>query len=111
MTNREIHEALLGELNCDLATVYRGMHMLQKMRMVQRFDFGDGVARFELVADGSDGHHHHLICTECSAIVEIEQCFPEALEKEIARKHGYQHVTHKLEFFGVCPACRRAETK
>lgn len=111
MTNREIHEALAGELNCDLATVYRGMHMLQKMRMVQRFDFGDGVARFELLADGSDGHHHHLVCTECATIIEIEECFPETLEKEIARKHGYQNVTHKLEFFGICPTCRSTETK
>src|SRR3974377_1590794 len=48
--------------NCDLATVYRSMHLLEEMGMVKRFDFGDGVARFELLAEGDDGHHHHLVC-------------------------------------------------
>lgn len=105
MTNKEIH-ARLPEGLCDLATVYRSMHMLQKMDMVTRFDFGDGVARFELNAPGDDGHHHHLICTECSCVVEIDECFQKELEQSLARQHGFKGVTHKLEFFGICPRCQ-----
>ncbi len=63
LTNREIFAALpKGE--CDLATIYRSMHLLEKMGMVKRFDFGDGAARFELVGENDDGHHHHLVCTQ-----------------------------------------------
>lgn len=104
---RSIRE-LLGEMHlqrCDLATVYRSMHLLEKMGLVKRFDFGDGLARFELVRD-DHGHHHHLICTGCSAVVEIEDCFPEALEQRIASGSGFSSVSHKLEFFGICPACQ-----
>ncbi len=74
LTNKEIMAAL-PKGGCDLATIYRSMHMLEKMGMVKRFDFGDGAARFELVAEGDDGHHHHLVCTHCSEVVEIEECF------------------------------------
>ena len=74
--------------------------------MVKRFDFGDGVARFELVAVVDDGHHHHLVCTRCTAVVEIEECFPPDLQQKLAAANGFKAITHKLEFFGVCPRCQ-----
>lgn len=107
LTNKEIFAALpKGE--CDLATIYRSMHMLEGMGMVQRFDFGDGTARYELICEGSDGHHHHLICTGCSDVVEIDDCFPVQLEQKLAERSGFTSITHKLEFFGVCPKCQQA---
>ena len=110
LSNKEIFSALPpGE--CDLATVYRSMHLLRTMGMVKRFDWGDGVARFELLAEGDDGHHHHLICTECETIVEVQECFPPELEQQIAAKHGFRTVTHKLEFFGVCGPCQTSTPK
>ena len=105
LTNREI----LGTMptgHCNLATIYRSMHLLEDMGMVKRFDFGDGVARFELVSEGEDGHHHHLVCVRCSQIVEIQDCFPRELERQIAVRNGFKSITHKLEFFGVCPRCQ-----
>jgi Fur family ferric uptake transcriptional regulator len=105
LTNREIHAALYG-FECDLATVYRNLNTLEDMGMVRRFDFGDGTARFELVTEGDDGHHHHLVCTRCGSVEEVEDCFPAELEAELARKHGFQQVSHKLEFFGICPKCQ-----
>ena len=109
---REAHprspREILGAMDlgrCDLATVYRSLHLLEEMGLVKRFDFGDGTARFEMVRDDED-HHHHLICTGCSKVVEIEDCFPAELEQKIAAGNGFKAVSHKLEFFGVCPACQ-----
>jgi Fe2+ or Zn2+ uptake regulation protein len=106
LTIKEIAAELPGR-RCDLATIYRSMHLLVRMRMVARFDFGDGTARFELIGDDAHAHHHHLVCTGCGAVVEIGECFPEELQQSIARRHGYKSVTHKLEFFGLCPRCQR----
>src|SRR5581483_12470336 len=64
MSNKEIFAAL-PKGDCDLVTVYRSLHLLENMGMVKRFDLGDGVARFELLGEGDDGHHHHLVCTRC----------------------------------------------
>ncbi len=105
VTNKKIM-ALLPDGVCDLVTVYRSMHLLEKMGLVRRFDFGDGAARFELVRGNSEDHHHHLICTECTTVVEIEQCFPNALEKQISQESGFKKLSHKLEFFGICPECQ-----
>jgi Fur family transcriptional regulator, ferric uptake regulator len=105
LTNKEILTALPRN-RCDLATVYRAMHLLEALGMVKRFDFGDGKARFELVGEGNDGHHHHLVCTRCAGVIEIEECFPSRIEKHIAAANGFKSVTHKLEFFGVCPECQ-----
>ena len=101
---RIIHASLPDP--CDLATVYRSMHLLEKSGMVKRFDFGDGIARFELINEGDNGHHHHLICRQCSSVVELKECFPSNLEKKIARQNSYTAMSHKLEFFGVCPECQ-----
>src|SRR4051812_21025022 len=106
LTNKDILAGMPAG-GCDLATIYRSMHLLEKMGMVKRFDFGDGAARFELVAENDDGHHHHLVCTHCSEVVEIEECFPDRIEKEIAAKNGFKDVTHRLEFFGICPDCQK----
>jgi Fur family ferric uptake transcriptional regulator len=105
LTIKEIR-AQLGRANCDLATIYRSMHLLQEMGMVKRFDFGTGAARFELLQEGDDGHHHHLVCTGCADVVELEECFPHELEQRIASRNGFKAVTHKLEFFGLCPRCQ-----
>lgn len=105
MSTKEIF-AELPKGDCDLATVYRSMHLLENMKIVQRFDLGDGVARFELLAEGDDGHHHHLVCVRCSAVVEINECFTRELEEKIAARNGFKAITHKLEFFGICPECQ-----
>ena len=106
LTNREILAAM-PKGRCDLATIYRAMHLLEEVGMVKRFDFGDGTARFELVGEGEDGHHHHLICTRCAEVVEIDECFLHKIESRLATQNGFKAVTHKLEFFGICPACQR----
>ena len=106
LTTREILAAA-PIARCDLATIYRAMHLLEKMQMVKRVDFGDGAARFELVGEGDDGHHHHLVCTRCGAIVELAECFLREIEARLATAHGFTAVTHKLEFFGICSPCRR----
>ena len=105
LTNRQLLAALPAG-QCDLATVYRAMHLLEELGMVKRFDFGDGVARFELVAEEPGAHHHHLVCRRCAHVVEIEDCFSDDIERRIASRNGFKQVTHKLEFFGLCPACQ-----
>ncbi|HSU52698.1 MAG TPA: Fur family transcriptional regulator [Candidatus Dormibacteraeota bacterium] len=105
MSNREIFSALT-EGSCDLATIYRSMHLLEEMGMVKRFDFGDGVARFELLGEGDDGHHHHLVCTRCAGVIELDDCSMHEMEEGIASRNGFKAVTHNLEFFGLCPECQ-----
>jgi len=98
--------ASLDKGDCDLATIYRSLHLLEGLGLVKRFDFGDGVARYELVTCAEHEHHHHLVCVRCAVVVELEDCFAPELEEKIGQRNGFKSVTHKLEFFGVCPRCQ-----
>jgi Fur family ferric uptake transcriptional regulator len=104
ITNREIYNSISND--CDLASVYRSINLFIKIGFVQQFDFGDGIARFELIEPGLDSHHHHIICTDCSKVIEIGHCFSNSLTETIEKHTGFSRITHKLEFFGLCSECK-----
>lgn len=83
------------------ATVYRTMKLLTESGIAHARHFGDGQTRFEIASD----HHDHLICTACGKIVEFEDERIEALQLEVARRHGFAVTDHKMELYGRCSAC------
>lgn len=95
-----------------LSTVYRTLDLLVNKNMVSKFDFGDGRARFELL-EGPRGphHHHHLVCTGCSSIVDYSDFFKEELsfhqriERKLARKYNFKITNHLVQYYGLCDAC------
>ena len=91
--------------NCDLVTVYRTLTSLEEAKIVQRCEFGDGIARYEL-SDSEESHHHHLICKECKKVEVIDTCELENSINSFAQKKGFTNITHQLEFFGTCLDCQ-----
>jgi Fur family ferric uptake transcriptional regulator len=53
-------------------------------------------------------HHDHLICTKCGTILEFESRPMEDLQIEIATKHGFHVLQHKMEMYGLCSNCLKA---
>jgi len=86
------------------ATVYRTLKLLKECGLAFERHFGDGVSRYEVA--WSDEHHDHLICVECEKIIEFEDDDIEGLQHQVAAKHGFKLVRHKLELYGVCPDCQ-----
>lgn len=105
LTNKEIL-AQLGAGECDLATVYRCTHLLEQIGVLRRFNFDAGAARFALISEANSAHCHHLVCTRCSQVVEVGECMVRELEERLARQSRFIALTHRLEFFGICPACQ-----
>lgn len=107
MTNKEIFQAL-PKGGGDLATVYRSVQMLERLGLVKRFQFDNGAARYSFMGEGEGRHHHlhHLVCTRCTQIVEIGECLVTELQAQVAARSKFAAVTHRLEFFGVCPSCQ-----
>ncbi|WP_239615370.1 ferric iron uptake transcriptional regulator [Cohnella mopanensis] len=89
-----------------LATVYRTLELLSELHIVQKMNFGDGVARFDLRMEGHDHMHHHLVCKVCGALEEIEEDWLTDLEQKIAREYGFQVTDHRLDFRGVYQTCK-----
>lgn len=86
-------------------TVYRTMKLLSESGLCGEIDFGDGVLRFE--HKYGHEHHDHFICTSCGRFIEVVSPRIEKLQDEMARKHGFLPLKHKLEIFGICSNCRK----
>ncbi|MHB8895112.1 MAG: Fur family transcriptional regulator [Candidatus Geothermincolia bacterium] len=86
------------------ATVYRTIKLLREAGLATGMNTGDGLARYESPLRRS--HHDHLVCRHCGRIVEFENDQIEALQQQVAERHGFVVTDHRLELFGICGACR-----
>lgn len=90
------------------ATVYRTMKLLVECGLAAERHFGDGQSRYEPVS--GEGHHDHLICTECGKIIEFENQVIEDIQAEIAKENNFVVTNHKLELYGKCNGCSGKQT-
>lgn len=58
-----------------------------------------------------DGHHHHVICTNCSRVIEFEECDLGELATDLERRLHVRLTGHLLEFYGLCSNCADAPIK
>lgn len=87
-----------------LATVYKTVHLLKEVGEILEIGFANGANRY----DGNKPYPHpHLFCTQCSKISDPEVSLLKPMLAEVAGTTGYRIDSHQLEFFGVCPACRK----
>ncbi|GEP34348.1 transcriptional repressor [Nocardioides szechwanensis] len=101
---QDIHELLAHRGDpVGLATVYRTLQRMVDAGEVDLLRTEDGEAIYRRC---SDTHHHHLVCRDCGATVEVEGPAVERWTRAIAGEHGYGDVSHTLEIFGTCPSCR-----
>jgi Fur family ferric uptake transcriptional regulator len=84
------------DMSISIATVYRTLHLLDEMNLVQRHDFNENYSRFEVNLD----HHHHLVDLETGDVIEFQDEELEQLKERIAERLGYELVDHRLELYG-----------
>jgi len=84
--------------NISIATVYRTVKLLEETGIIERHEFRDGRARYEIVPED---HHDHLIDLKSGNVIEFANAEIEALQERIAREHGYKLVDHRLELYGI----------
>lgn len=112
LSAEDVHDVLREKrMEIGLATVYRTLDLLSDLGILQKMEFGDGCARYEVnTTDPSKHHHHHLICTKCGKVYEFDDDLLEDLEKDIAKKSGFQIRDHQVKFFGICKDCQEKES-
>jgi Fur family peroxide stress response transcriptional regulator len=89
-----------------LATIYKTVTLLKEMGEVLELGFSDDSNRY-------DGHkpypHPHLICIKCKNIVDPQVAALSELHHKVAQSTNYRILSHRLDFFGICPQCREEE--
>jgi len=86
-----------------LATVYRTLGLLADSGVVDVLSHHGTEQCFRLC---TDSHHHHLVCSRCHRVVEVEGCDAGGWLDEVAARHGFVATDHRIEITGLCPDCR-----
>lgn len=109
LTAEEIYE--LVKVDCPeigLATVYRTVLLLEELNVVCKLDLNDGCSRYELIHENENHQHHHLICTNCGKVIEVEDDLLESLEHKIEKKYTFKIKNHSVKFYGLCNDCHKS---
>ncbi|HLZ62651.1 MAG TPA: transcriptional repressor [Ktedonosporobacter sp.] len=85
------------------ATVYRSVEMLVNAGLLDRIQFADGTHHYRVCGDY---HHHHLTCTQCHRVVEVDICLPTDQLTAIESQQDFSIEGHALSLFGRCSSCR-----
>ncbi|MBI4599505.1 transcriptional repressor [Candidatus Uhrbacteria bacterium] len=107
LTVQEVAEKLNPKR--DKVTIYRILEKLKEKRIIRHVDFQHGHAHYELNSDD----HHHIICTACGKIEELEECSLKNMMQQVIKKSAlFMRLTsHSMEFFGVCKTCDKKMKK
>jgi Fe2+ or Zn2+ uptake regulation protein len=101
-------EELAGELeDVGRATVYRTLKLLLDQDVVCKVVLGDGSVAYRM---SHKVHHHHLICLACGATEDIGRCGVDEVIASVRDVTEYDVVGHRIEIYGICPACKRLQT-
>jgi Fur family peroxide stress response transcriptional regulator len=85
------------------ATVYRNILLMKSLGEVIEIGFASGSSRY----DGRKPYPHpHIVCLKCNKIIDPELDTLNDMTKEITEESGFEIVTYRLDFFGICLECR-----
>lgn len=84
-------------------SVYRTLELLSELGLIRAVYQGTGAAHYILL---DNGHHHHLVCSNCGTTIEFDDCAVKKVEKSISRNYNFEIQGHLLEFIGRCSDCR-----
>jgi Fe2+ or Zn2+ uptake regulation protein len=84
------------------ATVFRTLDVFESLGVIERLDLPSGEHAY---VGCEPVHHHHVICSRCGRTSEIDDAGLRPVMREVARQTGYRVDDHRLELFGLCPAC------
>jgi len=87
------------------ATVYRTLEGLVRLGIISKACHPHGRVRY----DGRVEQHHHLICLECDAVVDIAAPGLDALSLPDTSAFGFEVDNYRVQLRGLCRRCREKE--
>lgn len=84
-------------------TVYRTLELLSELGLIRPVYQGTGAAHYILL---DEGHHHHLICSGCAAVIEFDECDLQDVGELLAERFNFAVEGHLVEFYGRCQNCQ-----
>ncbi len=103
----EVFEHLQKDFSTmSLATVYRNVLLIKSLGEALEIALPDGSNRY-------DGHnpspHPHVVCIKCRKILDPDLSSLQDMTDQVAEITGFTILNHRLDFFGLCPECRKKQ--
>ncbi len=86
------------------ASIYRILEELERLRLVQRLQVGQEMARYEPLRTGH-GHHHHLVCERCGTVEPFTDERLEAEMRRLSERVPMRVAEHEIVLRGDCKSC------
>jgi Fur family transcriptional regulator, ferric uptake regulator len=88
------------------ASVFRCLDLFTRMSIIRPTYIDSSVTPTYVLMP--DGHHHHIICSNCARVIEFDECHLDDLTHELETRLGVKLTGHLLEFYGLCAECNDA---
>jgi len=103
-----IYETVRQEFpTTSIATIYKTVNVLKQINELLEISFPDGSNRY-------DGYkpfpHPHVICVRCKKIIDPDLGSLKDITAEAADQTGFDILSHRLDFFGICGDCKKKQT-
>jgi Fur family ferric uptake transcriptional regulator len=86
------------------ASIYRILDELERLRLVQKVQLGEDMARYEALRTGA-GHHHHLVCDSCGTVTPFSDDGLEDAIRKLSRRVPMRVSEHEIVLHGDCGTC------
>ena len=105
-TAEELYQRLVREgESVSMATVYRGLRLLEDAGIVEGHDFADGQRRYERALQVE--HHDHMVCVDCRAVLEFRSEEIEQIQERIVDEQDFELEEHNLTLYVACRKWRK----
>ncbi len=99
----EIHAQVVAKYPyVNISPVYRTLELLTRLGLATETDLGEGRVRYHPV---EKGQHHHLVCRDCGAIIDLDQSLLAPLKDALFREHRFIADLRHLAILGRCVNC------
>lgn len=104
MTSAEVLEQVSqADPTIGRASVFRTLDLLTSLSIIRPTYIHSSLTPTYVLLP--DGHHHHIICTNCSRVIEFEECALAGVEAALEARLHVKLTGHLLEFYGLCDRC------
>jgi Fe2+ or Zn2+ uptake regulation protein len=101
VTADELLDAVTDRLpSVSLPTIYATLELLEELGMVRRVQ-RSGTTLF----DPRTESHHHLVCTSCGSVEDLDAELESGALERAAGRHGFQHERVEALVHGRCRDC------
>ena len=90
----------------NISTIYRTLELLKELGLVSEIDLDDGRLRYHLT---EKGHHHHLVCSKCGAMIDLPEFILLPLKDKLLNDYKFEADLNHLAVFGLCQSCRNSK--